>query len=289
MVERMQEKERGARKKRGERWSLYIIKCSDESLYTGIAKDVERRLKMHREGKGARYTRTRRPLEMVYQESCRTRTEALVRECAVKALPKAKKLALIERFRPPLALALVVTSLLLAGCETAEPKREVSTTEGEEVVKIKIETTLGDIYADLYPEAAPRTVENFVALARKKFYDGILFHRVIPGFMIQTGDPTGTGRGGPGYEFDDEFSPRARHSEKGVLSMANAGPNTNGSQFFITLAPTPWLDDRHSVFGKVTRGIEVAEKISNLPRNAEDRPLEEVRMVRVEILNPEKT
>ena len=109
----------------------------------------------------------------------------------------------------------------------------------EDQVKIKIETTLGDIYATLDAKEAPKTVENFVTLANKKFYDGIIFHRVIPGFMVQTGDPTGTGRGGPGYQFSDEFSPQLRHDKAGVFSMANSGPNTNGSQFFITVAPTP--------------------------------------------------
>ncbi len=157
-------------------------------------------------------------------------------------------------------------------------------TEGEGVVNIKIQTTLGDIYAELDSKEAPRTVENFVTLARKNFYDGIIFHRVIPGFMIQTGDPTGTGSGGPGYKFDDEFSETLRHDTEGVLSMANAGPNTNGSQFFITLAPTPWLDNRHSIFGKVTQGFEVAQKIASASRNAQDKPLEKIQMVRVEIL-----
>ena len=183
-------------------------------------------------------------------------------------------------------VGLVILSFLLAGCETTqttEPTQAVPETEGEGVVKIKIQTTLGDIHADLYSKEVPKTVENFVTLARKNFYDGIIFHRVIPGFMIQTGDPTGTGSGGPGYEFNDEFSKNLRHDKKGVLSMANAGPNTNGSQFFITLAATPWLDNRHSVFGQVTQGFEVVEKIVSAPRNAQDKPLEKIEMTRVEI------
>jgi peptidyl-prolyl cis-trans isomerase B (cyclophilin B) len=118
-------------------------------------------------------------------------------------------------------------------------------------------TERGDIACELYAAEAPLTVENFVNLARSGFYDATTFHRVIPGFMAQGGDPEGTGRGGPGYQFRDEFSPQRRHDAAGVLSMANAGPNTNGSQFFITFAPTPHLDGRHSVFGRVTDGMNV--------------------------------
>src|SRR3990167_3915934 len=119
-----------------------------------------------------------------------------------------------------------------------------------------IETSKGTIVVELYADKAPKTVENFVTLAKKGFYNGIIFHRVIPGFMIQTGDPTGTGMGGPGYKFADEFSPDLRHSKAGIFSMANSGPNTNGSQFFITEAATPWLDGKHSVFGQVSKGME---------------------------------
>ena len=118
-------------------------------------------------------------------------------------------------------------------------------------------TEKGDIVVDLYADRAPLTVENFVNLARAGFYDGTTFHRVINGFMAQGGDPTGTGTGGPGYQFGDEFHPTLRHDGAGVLSMANAGPGTNGSQFFITYGPTPHLDGRHSVFGKVTSGMDV--------------------------------
>jgi len=122
-------------------------------------------------------------------------------------------------------------------------------------------TQKGDIVVELYADRAPRTVENFVNLARGGFYDGTTFHRVIPGFMAQGGDPTGTGTGGPGYQFADEFHPTLRHDAGGVLSMANAGPGTNGSQFFITYGPTPHLDDRHSVFGRVTSGMDVLQAI----------------------------
>jgi peptidylprolyl isomerase/peptidyl-prolyl cis-trans isomerase B (cyclophilin B) len=118
--------------------------------------------------------------------------------------------------------------------------------------------------AELYADQTPRTVNSFVWLARHHYYDGILFHRVLEGFMAQTGDPTGTGTGGPGYKFEDEFRPDLRHTGKGTLSMANAGPGTNGSQIFITFMATPHLDDRHTVFGKVVEGVEVLDKLTRV-------------------------
>lgn len=118
-------------------------------------------------------------------------------------------------------------------------------------------TDKGDIKVALYADKTPQTVNNFVFLARKGFYDNTIFHRVIANFMVQGGDPTGTGRGGPGYRFNDEFHPKLKHHGPGVLSMANAGPNTNGSQFFITHVATPWLDGKHSVFGQVIEGLDV--------------------------------
>lgn len=159
-----------------------------------------------------------------------------------------------------------------------EPRKDDS------IVKIKIETSMGDIYADLYKAEAPKTVENFMTLVRKGFYNGIIFHRVIPDFMIQTGDPTGTGTGGPGYQFDDEFSVKLRHDKPGVLSMANSGPDTNGSQFFITVVATPWLDNRHSVFGQVSQGMDVVDKIANAPRDRQDKPLTKITMNKVVVL-----
>jgi cyclophilin family peptidyl-prolyl cis-trans isomerase len=159
------------------------------------------------------------------------------------------------------------------------------TAKDNTIVKIKIETTMGDIYADLYQAEVPKTVENFVTLAKKGFYDGIIFHRVIPGFMIQTGDPTGTGMGGPGYQFADEFSKKLRHDKPGVLAMANSGPNTNGSQFFITEVPTPWLDDRHSVFGQVTGGMDVVLAIAQAPRDRQDKPVQKIAMNKVVVLS----
>jgi cyclophilin family peptidyl-prolyl cis-trans isomerase len=120
-----------------------------------------------------------------------------------------------------------------------------------------LQTEKGDIVLELFADKTPQTVNNFVFLAREGFYDNTTFHRVIANFMVQGGDPTGTGRGGPGYRFKDEFNARLRHDKPGILSMANAGPNTNGSQFFITHVPTPWLDNKHAVFGQVIQGMEV--------------------------------
>ncbi len=162
----------------------------------------------------------------------------------------------------------------------------------------KIKTTLGDITIRLFKDKVPKTVENFVGLATGtkeytdpktkekttgKFYDGIIFHRVIPGFMIQTGDPLGMGYGGPGYQFEDEFHDDLKHSKPGILSMANSGRNTNGSQFFITHEPTPHLNNRHSVFGEVVDGMNVVNNIGNVDRDRSDKPLEPVVMNTVEI------
>ena len=145
-----------------------------------------------------------------------------------------------------------------------------------------IQTNKGTIELELFDDDAPKTVENFRSLAEKGFYDGVIFHRVIPDFMIQGGDPTGTGSGGPGYTFEDEFNehPVAR----GALAMANAGPNTNGSQFFIVTADAcPWLDGKHTVFGQVTDGMDVVDTISQLDRDPGDRPREDVSIERVEL------
>ncbi len=160
---------------------------------------------------------------------------------------------------------------------------ETATKQESEIVKVKIETTLGIIQADLYGDEAPKTVANFVKLAKEGFYDGIIFHRVMPNIIVQTGDPTGTGRGGPGYKFKDEFSPSLRHDKAGTFSMANSGPDTNGSQFFITLKPTPKLDDYHSVFGRVTEGLDVVQQIAAAQKDRNDKPLHEIKMLKVTV------
>jgi peptidyl-prolyl cis-trans isomerase B (cyclophilin B) len=137
----------------------------------------------------------------------------------------------------------------------------VLTVERDRTYGVKIETDRGAIDLELFPEHAPVTVNNFLFLVREGFYDGVTFHRVIPDFMIQGGDPTGTGRGGPGYRFPDELAGNPLRHERGVISMANAGPDTNGSQFFITHLPQPHLDGKHTVFGRVTGGMEVVDAI----------------------------
>jgi cyclophilin family peptidyl-prolyl cis-trans isomerase len=145
-----------------------------------------------------------------------------------------------------------------------------------------LHTNKGAIEFELFDADAPKTVENFVKLAREMFYDGVVFHRVIPDFMIQGGDPTGTGRGGPGYTFEDEFNDNK--VVRGALAMANAGPNTNGSQFFIVTAEaTPWLDGKHTVFGRVTNGMDVVDEIANVDTDANDKPREDVTIERVEL------
>jgi cyclophilin family peptidyl-prolyl cis-trans isomerase len=145
-----------------------------------------------------------------------------------------------------------------------------------------LHTNRGAIDLELYSEDAPKTVENFVSLARDGFYDGVIFHRVIPDFMIQGGDPTGTGSGGPGYQFADEFN--EHRVERGALAMANAGPNTNGSQFFIVTADAcPWLDGKHTVFGRVTSGMDVVDGISQVDTDARDKPRDDVTIERIEL------
>lgn len=148
----------------------------------------------------------------------------------------------------------------------------------------EFQTNHGSFSVQLFEEEAPTTTKNFIDLAEKGFYDGVVFHRVIDGFMLQGGDPTGTGRGGPGYTIPDEFHPDLGHSAEGILSMANAGPDSGGSQFFITLEATPWLDRKHAVFGKVTQGMEVVRAIGKTPTARGDRPVKDVVMESVRIV-----
>jgi peptidyl-prolyl cis-trans isomerase A (cyclophilin A) len=175
------------------------------------------------------------------------------------------------------------------GSETAE--EILATIPGEGRIHMTMTTSMGVISCELFDDLVPNTVANFVGLAtgvksfidprtgetvRGNFYDGLVFHRVIPNFMIQGGDPLGNGTGGPGYRFNDEFNPQLRHDRPGVMSMANSGPNTNGSQFFITEVPTPHLDDRHSVFGVCPGSVDIIQSIARVPTGPRDRPLDPV-------------
>lgn len=170
-------------------------------------------------------------------------------------------------------------------------KEKVNYKEDVNALTAVFKTSMGDFEIELFVKETPETVWNFVNLAEGRqptvkegpYYNGLIFHRVIRGFMIQGGCPEGSGRGGPGYRFEDEFKANLRHSTEGILSMANAGPGTNGSQFFITLAPTPHLDGRHTVFGKVVKGMDIVKKIGDTPTGAMDRPRTDVVINSVEI------
>ena len=185
----------------------------------------------------------------------------------------------------------LVILFLFVSCATMEQNsttgnnenKSISKAEEKKMTKATIKTNMGEIVIELFADKAPKTVENFVTLAEKGFYDGVIFHRVIPQFMIQGGDPTGTGRGGPGYHFADEFEPTLKHTEAGMLSMANSGPNTNGSQFFITVAATPWLDGKHAIFGKVIEGLDLVIKMSEAATLPGDRPKNKIIMEKVTI------
>ena len=189
----------------------------------------------------------------------------------------------------------VFTVLLALAALGGGPALEATMSEG---VYARFVTTEGTFVVKLFDQEAPKTVANFVGLAdgskewtdprtgdkvKKPFFDGIVFHRIIDGFMIQGGDPLGQGTGGPGYTFADEFHASLRHTKEGLLSMANRGPNTNGSQFFITLAPTPWLDNKHAIFGEVVEGMEIVRAIGKVPVGAADRPVKDVRITSVTI------
>ena len=182
---------------------------------------------------------------------------------------------------------ILISSLLMMILCTVNAQAQ----EKKTPVYATLTTSMGDIVIQLYEDKAPKTVANFIGLAtgtkewtdpktrekvKRPLYNGTIFHRVIPNFMVQGGDPLGNVTGGPGYRFEDEFNPELKHYKPGILSMANAGPNTNGSQFFITVAPTPWLDGKHTIFGEVIKGQEVLNSIVNVPRDFSDRPIKEV-------------
>jgi cyclophilin family peptidyl-prolyl cis-trans isomerase len=174
-------------------------------------------------------------------------------------------------------LALAILSALIvfpaAGLEAQAKQR----------TRVLFETSMGNFTVETYDDLAPKTTENFLSLVRKNFYDGTIFHRVIDGFMIQGGDPQGTGTGGPGYTIKDEFGPGLSHDEAGILSMANAGPDTGGSQFFITLAATDWLNQHHAIFGHVVEGLDVVRAIGKVETNQGDRPLAEVKINKITV------
>lgn len=197
----------------------------------------------------------------------------------------------MKRYWKAFGLIAVFMLLLTAGCagnsagnsksqaDTNPKAAEVST--GKNSIAV-FETTKGSFRIELFEDKAPLTTKNFITLANKGFYNGLIFHRVIDNFMIQGGDPKGNGTGGPGYTIPDEFNSSLKHAE-GVISMANAGPNTGGSQFFITLKATPWLDNKHSVFGKVIEGMEVVRAIGKVKVNSQDKPLEDVVIKKITI------
>ena len=187
-----------------------------------------------------------------------------------------------------LVFLLATFVLFTTGCSAAGLNDKYKGAKKMAIPIAVFETNHGTFEIELFEDKAPITVKNFIDLAEKGFYDGLIFHRVIDGFMIQGGDPNGTGTGGPGYVIPDEFHKDLKHDSEGVLSMANAGPNTGGSQFFITLAATPWLDGHHSVFGKVVKGMDVVREIGKVDTDFQDKPLAKVVMEKVTIRREEK-
>ncbi|MBU1099853.1 MAG: peptidylprolyl isomerase [Bacteroidetes bacterium] len=188
-----------------------------------------------------------------------------------------------------------ITLIILVGCQSKNEQPETSTAKKgakmDEMVVATMQTNMGNIEIELFEKETPKTVENFIGLSEKGYYEGVIFHRVIENFMIQGGDPTGTGMGGASFwggKFNDEFDPTLKHDVPGVLSMANAGPNTNGSQFFITLVPTPWLDGKHTVFGKVINGLDVVLKIGNVETAGADKPVDDIVIEKITIERREK-
>lgn len=186
----------------------------------------------------------------------------------VRFVKDKKKKVLIISIVAVLALVIVVSNLMAS-----------------KNTKVALETNKGTIVLELYTGQMPITAGNFVKLVKEGFYDGVIFHRIIPGFMIQGGDPTGTGMGGPGYKIKDEFTgTNLDKNDRGTISMANAGPNTGGSQFFINLVDNNFLDGRHPVFGKVIEGLEIVDLISNVETDSQDRPVEEIRIISAKVI-----
>ncbi|MDP7141215.1 MAG: peptidylprolyl isomerase [Candidatus Woesearchaeota archaeon] len=172
-----------------------------------------------------------------------------------------------------------VLLILITGCSNKTMNKGDTMTNRIAV----IETNYGDMEIELFEKRAPITTKNFIDLTNKGFYNGLVFHRIIKDFMVQGGDPKGDGTGGPGYSIKDEFHPELKHEKAGILSMANSGPDTGGSQFFITLVPTPWLDNKHAVFGQIIKGEDVLEEIGNVATGAMDKPVEPVTVKKVTI------
>ena len=173
----------------------------------------------------------------------------------------------------------MVNLVFMSGCFSSSANPPASDTSGQAAVHNRtatFDTSMGTFKIQLFEDKAPLTTKNFIDLVNKGFYNNLIFHRVIDGFMIQGGDPQGNGMGGPGYTIKDEFSPDLKHDSAGVLSMANAGPNTGGSQFFITLAPTPHLNNHHAVFGKVIEGLDVVQAIGKVKTDSHDKPQQDV-------------
>ncbi|MCH3951729.1 MAG: peptidylprolyl isomerase [Acidaminococcus sp.] len=182
------------------------------------------------------------------------------------------------------SVLLLVCAVMVTACGNSNKQASAKAEALKGPVTAQFETSMGNFDVRLAVEQAPNTCANFVKLAESGFYDGLIFHRVIDGFMIQGGDPNGNGTGGPGYTIKDEFSPSLKHDGPGILSMANAGPNTGGSQFFITLAATPWLDGHHAVFGRVVKGLDVVQKIGKVKTDSQDKPLTPVTIKKITIV-----
>jgi len=193
----------------------------------------------------------------------------------------------------------IITLFLIFGCtneEQAPFSKEIVTQQDQPITPreddlveekntiVLIETTKGDMKVKLFDSSVPITTDNFKKLVKEGFYDGTIFHRVIKDFMVQGGDPEGNGTGGPGYNIKDEFVKELRHNKRGLLSMANSGPNTGGSQFFITLVPTPWLDDKHAIFGEIIEGQDVLDTIGSTETDSGDRPIDEIKVIKMSVV-----